>query len=96
MAEIKIEMGKLMAQFSSLNQAISELKKGMENTNKEVLKLHTELMGLSGSIFQKMEKTYIKRSELAPIKGLLSVAAVTLFSAICLSITELLVFKVWG
>ena len=93
MAEIKIEMGKLMAQFSSLNASLQTLQNKMENTTSKLDNLHREFLSFTDTLLPQMTQHFIRRSELAPFKRLLSVVAVTLFSAICLSLTELILAR---
>lgn len=88
----ELEIGKLMAQFESLQHRLDDVRRGMENTNKQLEKWHQEFENFSGDIMEKMEKRFILRSEIAPIKAILSVVFVATLSAVCLTLSEL-IFK---
>ena len=89
MTAFELEIGKLMAQFDSLQQRLDDVRKGMENTNKQLMKWHQEFEIFAGDIMEKMEKRFILRSEIAPIKAMLSIVAVATVSAIFLTLSEL-------
>ena len=89
MTAFELEIGKLMAQFDSLQQRLDDVRKGMDNANKQLMKWHQEFENFAGDIMEKMEKRFILRSEIAPIKAMLSVIAVATVSAICLTLSEL-------
>lgn len=93
MTSFDVEIGKLMAQFESLRLRIDELKKGMETTNKQVSKLHTDFVAFSSNVVTQMDEIFVRRTDLAPFKMALSFVAMTTFSAVCLSICELLFGK---
>lgn len=95
MPTIQVEIGKLMAQFSGLSLQIEELKKGMENTNRQLMKLHGEFTSFSSKIGKEMEARFLTRSEIAPLKAVLSVVAVTTLSAICLTVTEMILNRLF-
>ncbi len=95
MTAFEVEIGKLMAQFESVQARIDELKKGMDNTNRQIIHWRSDFDKFTGDIMEKMEKRFILRSELAPIKAVLSVIAVATVSAICLSLSELLFQKLF-
>ena len=89
MTRFELEIGKLIAQFNSLQQQLDVVTKGMDNTNKQLMKLHANFENFSREIMEKMERKFILRSEMAPIKSILSVVAVAMISAICLTLSEL-------
>ena len=89
MTHFDLEVGKLMAQFESLQQQIEVLNKGMENTNQQLAKLAADFGRFSGQIFEQMDTRFVRRSDLAPIKAFLSVAWVSTFSALCLTLSEI-------
>lgn len=89
MTRFELEIGKLMAQFDSLQQRLDIVTKGMDDTNKQIMKWHHDFEKFTGEIMEKMEKRFILRSEIAPIKSVLSVVAVATLSAICLTLSEL-------
>lgn len=89
MTRFDLEIGKLMAQFESLQQQIEVLNKGMENTNQQLAKLSVDFGHFSGQIFEQMDKRFVRRSDLAPVKAFLSVALVSTFSALCLTLSEI-------
>ncbi len=89
MASFDLQIGKLMAQFDSLQSRIDDVRKGMDNTNRQLAKWHGEFETFAGDIMEKMEKRFILRSEIAPIKAALSVVLVATVSAICISLSEL-------
>lgn len=93
MTQFDVEIGKLMAQFESVQQRIDELKKGMDNTNKQLQIWRKDFDCFTGEIMEKMEKRFVLRSELAPIKAVLSVIAVATVSAICLNLSEMFFSK---
>ncbi len=88
----ELEIGKLMAHFEALQQRLDDVRKGMEDTNQRLIKWHREFENFAGDIMEKMEKRFILRSEVAPLKAVLSVVAVATVSAICLTLSEL-IFK---
>ena len=90
MTKFELEIGKLMAQFDSLQQRLDIVTKGMENTNRQLIKWQLDFEQFAGDIMEKMEKRFILRSEIAPIKSVLSVIAVATISAICLTLSELI------
>ena len=89
MTRFELEIGKLMAQFDSLQQRLDIVTKGMDDTNKQLMKWHQDFELFTSEIMEKMEKRFILRSEIAPIKAILSVVAVATVSAICLTLSEL-------
>ena len=89
MTAFELEIGKLMAQFDSLQQRLDDVRKGMDSTNKQLMKWHQEFENFAGDIMEKMEKRFILRSEIAPIKAMLSAVAIATVSAICLTLSEL-------
>ena len=93
MTKFDIEIGKLMAEFESIQQRIDELKKGMDNTNKQLQIWRKDFDCFTGEIMEKMEKRFVLRSELAPVKAILSVIAAATVSAICLNVSELFFTK---
>ena len=95
MTQFDVEIGKLMAQFESVQQRIDELKKGMDNTNKQLQIWRKDFDSFTGSVMEKMEKRFVLRSELAPIKAILSVIAAATASAICLNLSELVFSKLF-
>lgn len=90
MTRFELEVGKLMAQFESLQQRLDIVTKGMDDTNKQIMKWHRDFEIFTNEIMEKMEKRFILRSEIAPIKSVLSVVAVATVSAICLTLSELI------
>ena len=95
MTQFELEIGKLMAQFASLQQQLDNVSKGMEQTNKQLMRWHQDFDNFTGDIMEKMEKRFVLRSEIAPIKAVLSVIAVATVSAICLSLSELIFKKLF-
>ena len=89
MTRFELEIGKLMAQFEGLQQRLDTVSKGMDDTNKRLLAWYQDFENFTGEIMEKMEKRFILRSEIEPIKAILSVIAVTMFSTICLTLSEL-------
>ena len=89
MTAFELEIGKLMAQFDSLQQRLDDVRRGMDNTNKQLAKWHDEFENFAGDIMEKMEKRFILRSEIAPVKTILSVVTVATISAICISLSQL-------
>ena len=57
MTAFELEIGKLMAQFEGLQQRLDDVRKGMESTNKQLMKWHQEFENFAGDIMEKMEKT---------------------------------------
>ena len=90
MTRFELEIGKLMAQFDSLQQRLDIVTKAMDDTNKQIMKWRRDFEIFSSEIMEKMEKRFILRSEIAPIKSVLSVVAVATLSAICLTLSELI------
>ena len=89
MTRFELEIGKLMAQFDALQQRLDTVSKGMDDTNKRLMSWHQDFENFTGEIMEKMEKRFILRSEIEPIKAILSVVAVTTLSAICLTLSEI-------
>ncbi len=94
MPTFQVEIGKLMARVDGLAAQIDELKKGMDDTNRQLSRLTTQLAAFSSDVMKDMEKKFITRAEIAPIKAVLSVVAATTFSAFCLAAAELF-FNKW-
>ena len=95
MTQFDLEIGKLMAQFVSLQQQLDGVCNRLEQTNKQLMRWHQDFDNFTGDIMEKMEKRFILRSEIAPIKAVLSVIAVATVSAICLSLSELIFNKLF-
>ena len=93
MTQFDVEIGKLMAQFENVQQRIDELKKGMDTTNKQLQNWRKDFDCFTGEIMEKMERKFVLRSELAPIKAILSVIAAATVSAICLNLSDLIFSK---
>ena len=89
MTRFELEIGKLMAHFDGLQKRLDIVTKGMDDTNKQLMKWHQDFEIFTAEIMEKMEKRFILRSEIAPIKAVLSVIAVATVSAICLTLSEL-------
>ncbi len=89
MTDFELEVGKLMAQFSALENQIVELKKGLNNSNRQVNRLHNDFLKFSNTIIQKMEANFITRNEIAPIKTVVSIGLAAAFSSICLTLSEI-------
>ena len=93
MAVLQVEIGKLMARVDGLAAQIEDLKKGMDSTNRQLVRLTTQLAAFSADMMTEMEKKFITRAEIAPIKAVLSVVAATTFSAFCMAAAELFFHK---
>ena len=59
MTRFELEIGKLMAQFDSLQQRLDIVTKGMDDTNKQIMKWHRDFESFTGEIMEKMEKRFI-------------------------------------
>ena len=54
MTQFELEIGKLMAQFASLQQQLDNVSKGMEQTNKQLMRWHQDFDNFTGDIMEKM------------------------------------------
>ena len=95
MTTFELEIGKLMAQFDSLQKRIDDVQKGMESTNRQLAKWHSDFSDFTGAIMDKIEQKFVLRSEIAPIKAVLSLVAAATLSAICLNLSELIFNKLF-
>ena len=98
---INLELGKLMATVEALQKQLVELKKDMQILNNQITKVHSELLNFMGNVQTKsacsfihetLAKNFVQRSEIAPIKTLISAISITTVTAICVAILNL-IFK---
>ena len=96
---INLELGKLMATVEALQKQLVDLKKDMMGLNNQITKVHTELLNFMGTVQTKsactllhdmLAKTYIQRSEIAPLKTLVSTITITTATAICVAVLNLI------
>lgn len=96
---INLELGKLMATVEALQKQLVDLKKDMLLLNTQITKVHTELLNFMGTVQTKsactllheaLAKTYIPRSEIAPLKTLINAISVTTATAVCVAILNLI------
>lgn len=96
---INLELGKLMATVEALQKQLVDLKKDMLSLNTQITKVHTELLNFMGNVQTKsacallhdtLTKTYVQRSEMAPLKTLVNAISVTTATAICVAILNLI------
>ena len=96
---VNLELGKLMATVEALQKQLIDLKKDMMSLNNQITKVHTELLNFMGTVQTKsactllhdmLSKTYIQRTEIAPIKTLISAISITTVTAICVAILNLI------
>ena len=96
---INLELGKLMATVEALQKQMVDLKKDMQGLNSQIGKVHTELLNFMGTVQTKsacallhdsLAKTYIQRTEIAPLKALVSTISITTVTAICVAFLNLI------
>ena len=96
-----LELGKLMAQVGALQQQLTDIKKEVTQAKNQMMHVHTELLNFMGTvqsktacqiIHDKMKADYVMRAEIAPMKAILGVIALTTTTAICMAVVEL-IFK---
>lgn len=98
--EFSLEIGKLMAQVDILQNQLSDIKKEVCSTKNQIVSVHSELLNFMGKVqhktacqtlHDKMNKDFISRSEITPIKSILNVIAVTTITAICVALMNLII-----
>ena len=96
---INLELGKLMATVEALQKQLVDLKKDMMTLNNQITEVHTELLNFMGTVQTKsvcalvhdnLTKTFVQRTELAPLKSLLNTISITTVTAICVAILNLI------
>lgn len=99
MPEIKLELGKLMAQVEALQKQLGEIKKEVCTTKNQVDTVHSELLNFMSSVqtkntcsqlHEKLSKDFVLRSEIAPLKSVIHIISLTTVSAICLAFIQLI------
>lgn len=91
MPTLIIEIGKLMGQVETLQKQLTDIKKDIAQSKKQIADVHEELLNFMGSVQHKntcqaihdrLTKEYVPRSELAPIKAIAGMIALTTVTAI--------------
>ncbi len=99
LSEFSLEMGKLMAQVDGLQKQLADIKKDVSSTKTQITSVHAELLNFMGTVqkksvcqvmHDKLNKEFIMRREIAPIKAILNVIAATTITAICIAIMDLI------
>ena len=99
---INLELGKLMATVEALQKKLIDLKKDMLGLTNQITKVHTELLNFMGNVQTKSDcsllhntlaKTYVQKTEIAPLKALLNAISITTATAICVAILNLILIK---
>ncbi len=91
MPTLVMEIGKLMGQVETLQKQLTEIKKDISQSKKQIADVHEELLNFMGSVQHKstcqtihdrLAKEYMPRSELAPIKAVAGMIALTTVTAL--------------
>lgn len=99
MPEIKLELGKLMAQVETLQKQLGDIKKEICISKTQITDVHTELLNFMNTvqskntcqqIHEKLSKDYMLRSEIAPLKSIAGIISLTTISALCLAFIQLI------
>lgn len=99
MSEYTLEIGKLMAQVEALQKQLTDIKKDVCSTKKQIADVHTELINFMGVVqrksdcrilYDKIGKDFVSRQELAPVRNILNVMAATALTAICVALMNLI------
>ena len=91
MPTLTMEIGKLMAQVDSLQKQLGTIQKEICQTKAQITDVHTELINFMSvvqkksvceAIHDKLAKVYVPRSEIAPLKAVSGMIALTTITAI--------------
>ncbi len=91
MPTLTMEIGKLMGQVDTLQKQLADIKKDITQTKTQIADIHTELLNFMGTVQQKtscqaiqerLAKEYMSRTELAPIKAIAGMIALTTVTAL--------------
>ena len=91
MPTLTMEIGKLMAQVDTLQKQLGTIQKEICQTKAQIADVHTELINFMAvvqkksvceSIHDKLAKAYVPRSEIAPLKAVAGMIALTTVTAI--------------
>ena len=91
MPTLTMEIGKLMAQVDSLQKQLGAIQKEISQTKNQITDVHSELLNFMATvqhkttcqaIHEKLADLYVPRSELAPIKAVAGMIALTTITAI--------------
>lgn len=94
-----LEIGKLMAQVDALQKQLTEIKKEVCSTKKQIVDVHTELINFMGNVQcktdcqllrDKINKEYMLKKELAPVRFVLNIMAASAITAICVAFMNLI------
>ncbi len=99
MPTLTMEIGKLMGQVDTLQKQLSEIKKDICQTKKQISDVHTELLNFMGTVQKKtacqaihdrLVQDYMPRAEIAPLKSIAGMIALTTVTAIAAAIFNLI------
>ena len=91
MPTLTMEIGKLMAQVDTLQKQLGAIQKEICQTKEQITDVHTELINfmavvqkksVCAAIHDKLEKAYVPRSEIAPLKAVAGMITLTTITAI--------------
>lgn len=91
MATLTIEIGKLMAQVETLQKQLTEIKKEIGQTKNQVADVHNELLNFMTTVqtktacqglHDKLAAAYVPRAEIAPLKTVAGMVALTTITAL--------------
>ncbi len=91
MPTLSMEIGRLMAQVDALQKQLADIKKDISQTKNQVADVHNELLNFMTTVQEKsacqrfrdkMAQEYVPRSEIAPLKTMAGMIALTTITAI--------------
>jgi len=99
MPTLTMEIGKLMAQVDSLQKQLLTIQTEICQTKEQITDVHTELLNFMAvvqkksvceAIHDRLSKTYVPRSEIAPLKTIAGMIALTTVTAIAAAFFNLI------
>ncbi len=99
MRDHQVELGKLIAQVDTLQKQLSDIKKDVQLSKKQVTDLHDEMINFMAQVQTKnacqilhdrLGRDYVPRAELAPLKAVSNVIVLTTATAICAALLNLI------
>ena len=91
MPTLTMEIGKLMAQVDLLQKQLGAIQKEISQTKTQIMDVHTELLNFMTTVqrkttcqalHDKLAEVYMPRSELAPLRAIAGMIALTAVTAI--------------
>ena len=96
---LSIEIGRLMALADSQQKQLAEIKRQVSDLCNQITSVHTELLNFMGAVQQKkscqeihnqLRQEFVLRREIAPIRSLTGAIALTVATAICIALLNLI------